>query len=304
VGSNPTLSAIYFKTLNIEGFIMLSVVVTGSSTGIGYQTSKTLIKNGYRVFGSVRNNEDATRISNELGSNFIPLIFDVTNEVEVKASVKKVDDLLENQTLAGLINNAGIAVFGSVQNLTADEFKHQFDVNLLGVFHCTQAFMDLLGADKSRIGRSGKIINISSVSGEIGMPFMAAYNMSKFGLEGFSEALRRELMLFGIDVVVIAPGPVKTPIWSKVDKVGMIKRYDNTAFRKISSKMVRLASALEKTGVSPEVIADRVMSVLTKNNNKPRYRIDSQRFQNILLTLLPKRMADKMIAKQMGLNKK
>ena len=283
---------------------MLSVVVTGSSTGIGYQTSKTLIKNGYRVFGSVRNNKDATRISNELGSNFIPLIFDVTNEVEVKASVKKVDDLLENQTLAGLINNAGIAVFGTVQNLTADEFKHQFDVNLLGVFHCTQAFMDLLGADKSRIGRSGKIINISSVSGEIGMPFMAAYNMSKFGLEGFSEALRRELMLFGIDVVVIAPGPVKTPIWSKVDKVGMIKRYDNTAFRKISSKMVRLASALEKTGVSPEVIADRVMSVLTKNNNKPRYRIDSQRFQNILLTLLPKRMADKMIAKQMGLNKK
>tara|TARA_B100000795_G_scaffold44342_1_gene29091 strand:- start:2029 stop:2943 length:915 start_codon:yes stop_codon:yes gene_type:complete len=304
VGSNPTLSAIYFKTLNIEGFIMLSVVVTGSSTGIGYQTSKTLIKNGYRVFGSVRNNEDATRISNELGSNFIPLIFDVTNEVEVKASVKKVDDLLENQTLAGLINNAGIAVFGTVQNLTADEFKHQFDVNLLGVFHCTQAFMDLLGADKSRIGKPGKIINISSVSGEIGMPFMAAYNMSKFGLEGFSEALRRELMLFGIDVVVIAPGPVKTPIWSKVDKVGMIKRYDNTAFRKISSKMVRLASALEKTGVSPEVIADRVMSVLTKNNNKPRYRIDSQRFQNILLTLLPKRMADKMIAKQMGLNKK
>jgi len=283
---------------------MLSVVVTGSSTGIGYQTSKTLIKNGYRVFGSVRNNEDATRISNELGSNFIPLIFDVTNEVEVKASVKKVDDLLKNQTLAGLINNAGIAVFGTVQNLTADEFKHQFDVNLLGVFHCTQAFMDLLGADKSRIGKPGKIINISSVSGEIGMPFMAAYNMSKFGLEGFSEALRRELMLFGIDVVVIAPGPVKTPIWSKVDKVGMIKRYDNTAFRKISSKMVRLASALEKTGVSPEVIADRVMSVLTKNNNKPRYRIDSQRFQNILLTLLPKRMADKMIAKQMGLNKK
>jgi NAD(P)-dependent dehydrogenase (short-subunit alcohol dehydrogenase family) len=291
-------------TLNIEGFIMLSVVVTGSSTGIGYQTSKTLIKNGYRVFGSVRNNKDATRISNELGSNFIPLIFDVTNEDEVKASVKKVDDLLENQTLAGLINNAGIAVFGTVQNLTADEFKHQFDVNLLGVFHCTQAFMDLLGADKSRIGKPGKIINISSVSGEIGMPFMAAYNMSKFGLEGFSEALRRELMLFDIDVVVIAPGPVKTPIWSKVDKVGMIKRYDNTAFRKISSKMVRLASALEKTGVSPEVIADRVMSVLTKNNNKPRYRIDSQRFQNILLTLLPKRMADKMIAKQMGLNKK
>ena len=283
---------------------MLSVVVTGSSTGIGYQISKTLIANGYRVFGSVRNNKDATRVSSELGSNFVPLLFDVTNEDAVKASVKQVGDLLENQTLAGLINNAGIAVFGAVQNLTAEEFKYQFDVNLLGVFHCTQAYMDLLGADKSRNGEAGKIINISSISGELGMPFMAAYNMSKFGLEGFSESLRRELMLFGIDVVVVAPGPVKTPIWTKVDKIGMIKRYDNSAFRKVFSKMLHFTDVLEKTGVSPEVIAARVMSILAKKNTKTRYRIDAQRFQNMLLTMLPRRMADKMIAKQMGLIKK
>ena len=283
---------------------MLSVVVTGSSTGIGYQISKTLIANGYRVFGSVRNNKDATRVSSELGSNFVPLLFDVTNEDAVKASVKQVGDLLKNQTLAGLINNAGIAVFGAVQNLTAEEFKYQFDVNLLGVFHCTQAYMDLLGADKSRNGEPGKIINISSVSGELGMPFMAAYNMSKFGLEGFSESLRRELMLFGIDVVVVAPGPVKTPIWTKVDKIGMIKRYDNSAFRKVFSKMLHFTDVLEKTGVSPEVIAARVMSILAKKNTKTRYRIDAQRFQNMLLTMLPRRMADKMIAKQMGLIKK
>ena len=283
---------------------MLSVVVTGSSTGIGYQISKTLIANGYRVFGSVRNNKDATRVSSELGSNFVPLLFDVTNEDAVKASVKQVGDLLKNQTLAGLINNAGIAVFGAVQNLTAEEFKYQFDVNLLGVFHCTQAYMDLLGADKSRNGEPGKIINISSISGELGMPFMAAYNMSKFGLEGFSESLRRELMLFGIDVVVVAPGPVKTPIWTKVDKIGMIKRYDNSAFRKVFSKMLHFTDVLEKTGVSPEVIAARVMSILAKKNTKTRYRIDAQRFQNMLLTMLPRRMADKMIAKQMGLIKK
>ena len=283
---------------------MLSVVITGSSTGIGYQISKTLIANGYRVFGSVRNNKDATRVSSELGSNFVPLLFDVTNEDAVKASVKQVGDLLKNQTLAGLINNAGIAVFGAVQNLTAEEFKYQFDVNLLGVFHCTQAYMDLLGADKSRNGEPGKIINISSISGELGMPFMAAYNMSKFGLEGFSESLRRELMLFGIDVVVVAPGPVKTPIWTKVDKIGMIKRYDNSAFRKVFSKMLHFTDVLEKTGVSPEVIAARVMSILAKKNTKTRYRIDAQRFQNMLLTMLPRRMADKMIAKQMGLIKK
>ena len=283
---------------------MKSVVITGTSTGIGYQTSKTLIASGYRVFGSVRTNEDADRVAMELGKNFIPLVFDVTDEQAVKKSVSKVSALLDNQTLAGLINNAGIAVFGAVQNLTAEEFKHQFDVNLLGVFHCTQAYMDLLGADKDRHGAPGKIINISSISGELAMPFMSAYNMSKFGLEGFSEALRRELMIFGIDVVVVAPGPIKTPIWTKVDKVGMLKRYDNSAYRKVSSKMVRFAEALEKKGVSSEVVAQRILTILTNSKSKTRYRIDAQWFQNALLSLLPKRTSDKMIAKQMSIIKK
>ena len=283
---------------------MLSVVVTGSSSGIGYQTSKTLIASGYRVFGSVRTNEDADRVAMELGKNFIPLVFDVTDEQAVKESVSKVSALLDNQTLTGLVNNAGIAVFGAVQNLTAEEFKHQFDVNLLGVFHCTQAYMDLLGADKDRHGAPGKIINISSISGELAMPFMSAYNMSKFGLEGFSEALRRELMIFGIDVVVVAPGPIKTPIWTKVDKVGMLKRYDNSAYRKVSSKMVRFAEALEKKGVSSEVVAQRILTILTNSKSKTRYRIDAQWFQNALLSLLPKRTSDKMIAKQMSIIKK
>ncbi|MDB9818499.1 SDR family NAD(P)-dependent oxidoreductase [Pelagibacterales bacterium] len=283
---------------------MKSVVITGTSTGIGYQTSKTLIASGYRVFGSVRTNEDADRVAMELGKNFIPLVFDVTDEQAVKESVNKVSALLDNQTLAGLINNAGIAVFGAVQNLTAEEFKHQFDVNLLGVFHCTQAYMDLLGADKDRHGAPGKIINISSISGELAMPFMSAYNMSKFGLEGFSEALRRELMIFGIDVVVVAPGPIKTPIWTKVDKVGMLKRYDNSAYRKVSTKMVRFAEALEKKGVSSEVVAQRILTILTNSKSKTRYRIDAQWFQNALLSLLPKRTSDKMIAKQMSIIKK
>ena len=283
---------------------MLSVVVTGSSSGIGYQTSKTLIASGYRVFGSVRTNEDADRIATELGENFIPLVFDVTDEQAVKDSVKKVNALLGDQKLAGLINNAGIAVFGAVQNLTAEEFKHQFEVNLLGVFHCTQAYMDLLGADKDRHGVPGKIINISSISGELAMPFMAAYNMSKFGLEGFSEALRRELMIFGIDVVVVAPGPIKTPIWTKVDKVGMLKRYDNSAYRRVSSKMIRFAEALEKKGVSSEVVANRILAILSSSKNKTRYRIDAQWFQNAFLSLLPKRTSDKMIAKQMSIVKK
>ena len=283
---------------------MLSVVVTGSSTGIGYHTSKKLIENGYRVFGSVRNDSDAIKVSNELGSNFIPLLFDVTDEKAVKNSVKKVDDLLDGQKLSGLVNNAGIGVLGAIQNLTSDEFKYQFDVNLLGVFHCTQAYLDLLGADKNRTGAPGKIINISSISGEIGMPFMSAYNMSKFGLEGFSEAIRRELMLFGIDVVVIAPGPVKTPIWKKFNKDEMLKRYDNSAFRESITKVMKFTEKLESAGVPADIIGDRVLSILNNTKTNSRYRIDATRTQNLLLQYLPKRFTDKMVAKQMKLTKK
>ena len=210
---------------------MKSIVITGTSTGIGYACSKHFIEKGYKVFGSVRNDNDANRVSNELGSNFIPLIFDVTDETAVKESVKVVENQIGNQKLSGLINNAGLGVMGTIQSLSAEQFKYQFDVNVLGVFHCCQAYLDLLGADKNRKGDPGKIINISSVSGEIGMPFMSAYNMSKFGLEGFSEGIRRELLMYGIDVVVIAPGPVKTPIWKKLMQKNEAKRYDNSDYR-------------------------------------------------------------------------
>ena len=283
---------------------MKSVVITGTSTGIGYATSKLFIEQNYHVFGSVRNNIDAERVSSELGVNFTPLIFDVTNESSVKESVKIVEKHLNGQKLAGLVNNAGLGVIGTIQSLTAEQFKYQFDVNLLGVFHCCQAYLNLLGADRSLNGNPGKIINISSISGEIGMPFMSAYNMSKFGLEGFSEGIRRELLMYGIDVVVIAPGPVKTPIWGKINKKEEIKRYDNSDYRESLSKAMKMTEKMEQVGVEPRVIAERALSIIDNTKSSTRYRIDPTRIQNILLQLFPKRMADKMIAKRMGILKK
>ena len=278
---------------------MKSVVITGTSTGIGYASSKLFIENGYRVFGSVRSKSDADRVSSELGSNFIPLIFDVTDENAVKNSVRIVEDHIGDQKLSGLINNAGLGVIGTIQSLSAEQFKYQFEVNVLGVFHCCQAYLDLLGADKNRKGDPGKIINISSISGEIGMPFMSAYNMSKFGLEGFSEGIRRELLMYGIDVVVIAPGPVKTPIWKKINQKDEVKRYDNSDFRESVSRAMRMTEKMEQAGCEPSVIAERALSIITNTKNKTRYRIDPTRMQNILLQLFPKRMADRMIAKRM-----
>ena len=283
---------------------MKSIVVTGASSGIGRKIAQTLVLRGFRVFGSVRKPSDAKAVAAELGENFVPLIFDVTDRKAVDAAAAQVEGVLKGEKLTGLINNAGIAVIGAIQTLSPDEFQNQFDVNLMGVFHCTQAFLDVLGADTSRTGAAGKIINISSVSGDLAMPFMGAYNMSKFGLEGFSEALRRELMLFGIDVVVIAPGPIKTPIWEKFDGDKLTKRATNSAYKKPLESMLSFSEQMEQTGLTPEVIANRVLAVLQDNKPKTRYTIDAQWLQNTLLSRLPKRIADRMIAKQMGLRQK
>ena len=283
---------------------MKSIVITGTSTGIGYACSKHFIEKGYKVFGSVRNDNDANRVSNELGSNFVPLMFDVTDETAVKKSVKVVENQIGDQKLSGLINNAGLGVMGTIQSLSAEQFKYQFDVNVLGVFHCCQAYLDLLGADKNRKGDPGKIINISSVSGEIGMPFMSAYNMSKFGLEGFSEGIRRELLMYGIDVVVIAPGPIKTPIWKKINQKDEVKRYDNSDFRESLARAMKMTDKMEQVGFEPIVIAERALSVIENKKNNTRYRIDPTRMQNILLQLFPKRIADRMIAKRMNIIRK
>lgn len=280
---------------------MTSVVVTGASSGIGRQISRSMVAQGFRVFGSVRKVSDGEEVAAELGAQFTPLVFDVTDRAAVDAAAKQVEAELQGEKLAGLINNAGIAVVGAIQTLSPEEFQHQFDVNLMGVFHCTQAFLDVLGADKSRTGKPGKIINISSVSGDIGMPFMGAYNMSKFGLEGFSEALRRELMLFGIDVVVIAPGPIKTPIWEKFDADEIISRAGNSPFKKPMERMMSMTEQMEQSGYEPEVIADRALAILQDGKSKHRYKIDAQWVQNTILSRLPRRMADRMIAKQMGL---
>jgi hypothetical protein len=198
---------------------MKSVVVTGSSTGIGWGAAKLLIKKGFRVFGSVRKAADGERLVKEFGPNFVPLLFDVTDQAAVNIAADQVSAALGGETLFGLVNNAGIAVAGPVLYLKIDEFRHQLEVNVTGQVITTQAFAPLLGADRSRKGKPGRIVMISSVGGRNATPFMAPYNASKFALEGLSESLRRELMLFGIDVIVIAPGAVATPIWAKAEQV-------------------------------------------------------------------------------------
>src|SRR3979411_1216211 len=134
---------------------MQSVVITGASTGIGWATAKVLLDRGFRVFGSVRKPADADRLSSEFGANFTPLLFDVTDEAQVLAAARDVRAELEGETLAGLVNNAGIAVAGPVLELSADEFRRQMDVNVIGPIITKQAFRPLLGSYPSLKGRRG-----------------------------------------------------------------------------------------------------------------------------------------------------
>jgi len=280
---------------------MKSVVVTGASTGIGWATAKLLLNRGFRVFGSVRKQADADRLKTEFGANFTPLLFDVTDEAAVLAAAREVRAALNGEKLAGLVNNAGIAVSGPVLGLAADDFRRQMDVNVIGPIIATQAFGPLLGADPSLKGPPGRIVMISSVAGKNGNPLTPAYSASKHAIEGLSESLRRELMLFGIDVVIVAPGPVKTPIWSKGQQAVDVSRYQNSPYLPALQKASAFMQHLESIGLPPERIAERVFEALTLPQPKVRYQITPDPMRHLMMTMLPKRMVDKIIAKRLGL---
>src|SRR5579859_4597164 len=251
---------------------MKSVVITGASTGIGWATAKFLLDKGFRVFGSVRKQADAERLRGEFGANFTPLLFDVTDEAAVLAAAREVRAALNGETLAGLVNNAGIAVPGPVLELSADEFRRQLDVNVIGPIIATQAFGPLLGSDASLKGPKGRIVMISSVAGKNGNPLTPAYSASKHAIEGLSESLRRELMLFGIDVVIIAPGAVKTPIWGKSEEID-ISVYQNSPFFAALQRIRTYMLQLGEKGLPAERIAELIHTALTTPHPKTRYQI-------------------------------
>lgn len=278
---------------------MKSVVVTGVSTGIGWGITKALTGQGVRVFGSVRKAADADRLRQEFGDRFVPLIFDVTDEAAVRAAAEQVRVALAGGTLMGLVNNAGVAVAGPLLHLPAADFRQQMEVNLTGVVIATQAFAPLLNAAGK--GASGRIVNISSVAGKNGSPFMAPYNASKFALEGLSEALRRELMLFGVDVIVVAPGAVATPIWGKA-RPEDIEPYRDTPFYPALQKVYAFMTSSGAAGLPPQAIGEAVAKALTTAKPKVRYTVAPNPLTTFMMANLPRRVVDNMVAKRLGLS--
>lgn len=281
-----------------------SVVITGVSTGIGRASAMLLAGKGFHVFGSVRRLADAGPLAQSLGAAFTPLVFDVTDEDAVRAAAQTVRGILGGQRLGGLVNNAGVAVAGPLTHLPVAEFRKQLEVNLVGPLIVTQAFLPLLGTDAALPGPPGRVVNISSVGGRIGAPFLAPYVASKHGIEGFSESLRRELLFYGIDVIVVAPGHVATPIWDKAEEVD-VSPYEQLEIAPAMRKFRDFFIAEGKKGFPPERIAAVIHQALTSSAPKVRYAVVPGRLMNWTIpNLLPRRAVDKVLGGRFGLIRK
>ncbi len=167
---------------------MKYLFITGVSTGIGLASARIMIQNGFTVFGTVRHADRGRALRDSLGQQFIPLIVDVTDPVSVKAAAKEVGQLMGDSSLAGVVNNAGIATTGPLVRIPIEKVSYQFDVNVLGPLRIIQEFLPLLEAKGS--GQPGRVINISSIAGKVALPFTGPYSASKFALEALSDSLR------------------------------------------------------------------------------------------------------------------
>ena len=279
-----------------------TILITGASTGIGYGCVKEFHRRGYQVFGNVLNAEDAERLRNELGDHFTPLIFDVTNVQSIQNAAKEVEKTLgKDQGLDGLINNAGIAIGGPLMLQPMEQIRQHFEVNIFGLIEVTRAFLPLLGARENHPTAPGRIVNIGSVNGRIAPPFIGAYVGTKHALEGISQSWRRELLLYGIDVVIIRPGSVNTPIWDKgVD----VSPYAHTAYGDTTANFAAFAIK-EKSGFSIDYVGNRIANIFEKRKPKTHYALVPKKFKNWTVPrLLPHRMLDRMIGKGVGLIQK
>lgn len=278
---------------------MTSALVTGVSSGIGRAIALALGGAGWRVFGSVRSAADARAFEAALPGS-TACIFDVTDEAAVRAAAAAIGRELGAAGLDLLVNNAGISVNGPIELLPLARWREQLDVNVIGVVAVTQAFLPLLGAGQRR-ERPGRIINISSVAARHALPFCGPYAASKFAVRALSDSLRRELMVYGIDVIVIEPGAVRSEIWSKGAEQ-LASDYAGTAYGPALDNVARLSRSIAAEALPADRVGDLVLRILDSRAPRTRYVIQRRaRSRQLLRRLLPDRVLDRLIARRAGL---
>jgi NAD(P)-dependent dehydrogenase (short-subunit alcohol dehydrogenase family) len=270
------------------------VLVTGASTGIGEATALHLRELGFDVVAGVRRDEDAERLG---GQGLRTVRLDVTDAAQVAATREAVGD----EALAGLVNNAGVAVAAPLEYLPLDQLRRQLEVNLIGQVAVIQAFLPAL----RRAG--GRIVNVSSIGSRVAGPLLSPYTASKFALEGLSDSLRREVRPRGVDVILIEPGGVKTPIWGKGSELAreLIARMPSEAERlygRLIAGVQKQTRRIEQdTGIPPRAVAEVIGTALTADRPRTRYLVGTDaKVQARMARLLPDRVMDRLIGRAFG----
>jgi NAD(P)-dependent dehydrogenase (short-subunit alcohol dehydrogenase family) len=274
-----------------------NVVITGVSSGIGRASLDILHAKGYHIFGSVRNQTDADKLLKIYPDRFTPLRFDVQNHDEVIKASRIVFE--ECETLAGLINNAGIAIPGPLEHLSEEKFEKQLDVNVKSIRRITNLFLPLLGAKLNSSKPPGRIINISSVSGLFNSPFNGAYSISKHALESMTDIYRRELSQYGIKVIAIEPGPIKTEIWKK--NLNKMEEFKDSDYYEILQKADKIIENAERNALPVENVSRLIAKCMVAKRTKTRYIVHKSKFAfRLMAYYFPDKLSDWLVRKTLN----
>ena len=273
------------------------VLITGVSSGIGFDSVGFLIEKGFHVFGSVRKEVDVHRLTETFSEHFTCLQFDVTKPEEVAAAFTKVKSMVGDQKLAGLVNNAGLALGGPIELMEEDKFRYQMEVNLFAVRTVTNIFLPLLKGNRKKNIPGGKIIMNSSISGIFNTPFNGAYCVSKHAMESLGEIYRRELMMYNIDVVSIQSGPIESKIWEK--NIDQYAEYNGTDYEKLLRKSNKIMKASQRNALPASAVSKLIYKILTQKT-KLSFVVNRNWLATIIfIKYLPARWIDRIFYKQL-----
>lgn len=273
-----------------------TVVITGASTGIGESCARRLAQAGFHVFAGVRKAADGVALQERSTGQITPLLLDVTDAAQIAAAQETVCTTIGDQGLAGLVNNAGIALGGPLEFLPMTTLRRQMEVNVYGALAVTQAFLPLLRRAK------GRIVNMSSIAGLAANPFLGPYSASKYALEALSDTLRLELRPWGIAVVLIEPGTIATPIWQKGlafadDLEAQLPAQAYDYYGPIFPFMRKMLA--QTGGIPADAVAQAVEQALTVQRPKARYLVGYDARLRTWVERLPTRWRDRLIASRL-----
>lgn len=272
-----------------------SLLITGASTGIGNACALGFDRAGWTVFAGVRREEDGTRLAAQASDRLRWLLLDVTDSSQIVTAVDTVEQALAGAGLDALVNNAGIAMAAPVEFVPLDTLRRQFEVNVIGLVHVTQAFLPLIRRAR------GRIVNVGSIAGRVTTPLLSPYCASKHAVEAVTDALRMELTPWGIEVSVVEPGVVDTPIWEK-GSAQMQERLEAMSpealrlYHPLIRAIGNVVRGAPKRGIPVERVVRAVRHAIESPRPLPRYLVGRDaRIRLLLQTVLPRRWMDAII---------